>query len=72
MAGSIIARVEGLRDTVEGNISDFKKLQGSVQNNEAAAQDWLEKGKVAQRVMSQMLIYSPTLICLCSAKKQMH
>lgn len=49
--GGMVARLDGLKEAVEENISGFQKLQGGVQKDKVATQDLLAKGKAAQQVM---------------------
>lgn len=56
--GGMVARMDGLKKAVEENISGFQELQGGVQNDKAATQDLLTKGKAAQQVKKDCLFIS--------------
>lgn len=49
--GGMVARLDGLKEAVEENISGFETLQSGVQKDKVVTQDLLAKGKAAQQVM---------------------
>ena len=48
---AMVARLGGLTQAVDGDISGFEALQDGVQRDIAATGDLLAKGKVAQQVL---------------------